>query len=87
MAEPQCTPQEVAENTKILLYAACNGAALTQRGRDLVMKHRDCTRAALQGFVRARCRGPSGVALPNELVEIILQMAGLEIQESLGHQL
>jgi hypothetical protein len=82
----QCTAQEVTEYTKILLYAACKGAVLTQRGRELVMMQRDCTRAALQGLVRARRRGLSGVALPNEVVDIILLMAELELEESCGHQ-
>jgi hypothetical protein len=71
-----------------LLYAACKGArtVLTQTGSDLVNAQRDYTRAALQGFVRARRGGLSGVPLPNELVEIILVMAGLELEESFGHR-
>jgi hypothetical protein len=83
----QCTAREIKEYTRILFYAACKGAVLTQRGRNLVMKQRDCTRAALQGFVRARRRGPSGVALPDELVGIILVMAEVELEESLGRKL
>ncbi len=75
----------ISSYSQILRYGACKGAPLTHQCWELLRQQRDCTRAALRGFARARRRGANGVGLPRDVVVSILVMAGLEVEESFGY--